>query len=156
MAGFGRADEQDPGRALLRTVRAVGPVDLAFSATVDGDLGTFVLDRFDGARTSSLDGVVSPFGEGLGGRCIGLRRPVFVQDYARARGISHRFDAQVAGEGLRSVLAVPLIRAGQVERIVYAGVRRSIGFGERLVDQVVRAVARHRAGTPPRPNWSWT
>ncbi len=145
MTGLVPMDGQDPERELLRVVRALDSVDIAFSATVDRDRRTFVLDRFDGARSGTLNGVVSGFGEGLGGRCIGLGRPVVVQDYARAQGISHLYDAQVAGEGLRAVLAVPVMWAGRVERVVYAGARRSAGLSGRLVEQVVKAIARHRA-----------
>lgn len=151
MTGLGAQDGLDPERELLRVVRALDSVDIAFSATVDRDRRTFVLDRFDGARSGTLNGVVSGFGEGLGGRCIGLGRPVVVQDYARAQGISHLYDAQVAGEGLRAVLAVPVMWAGRVERVVYAGARRSAGLSGRLVEQVVKIIGRHRATAADPP-----
>ena len=36
---------------VLRGLRGLGPIDMAFAASVPGD-GTFVLDRFNGARTN--------------------------------------------------------------------------------------------------------
>lgn len=148
MAGGGRPE---PGpSALLRELRGFGPVDVAFSATVDPRGSTFVLDRFDGARTRRLHGVVSPVGVGLGGRCIAMGRPAYVTDYANARGISHHYDAPVADEGLRSIIAVPVTEGGVVRSVVYAGSRRTCGFGDRFVDRTVSFV-RGRTLTDPDP-----
>ncbi len=133
---------------LLRELRGFGPIDVAFSATVDARARTFVLDRFDGARTRRLQGVVSPFGVGLGGRCIAMGRPAYVSDYASARGISHQFDAPVAGEGLRSIIAVPVTEDGVVRAVVYAGSRRTCGFGDRFVDRTVSFVRRRTVPGP--------
>lgn len=139
----------EPGpSALLRELRAFGPIDMAFSATVDPRRSTFVLDRFDGARTRQLHGVISPFGVGLGGRCIAMGRPAYVTDYVNARGISHQFDAPVAGEGLRSIIAVPVTEGGVVRGVVYAGSRRSCGFGDRFVDRTVSFVRERTLNDP--------
>ncbi len=134
---------------LLGRLRALAPVDMAFAATVDVPGTSFVLDRFDGARGESLRGVRSAVGDGLGGRCIALRRPVYVADYVSARGISHQYDGAVSAEGLRSIIAVPVLDGGVVREVVYAGSRGRDGFGERLVDRTVEVVRRH-AG--PRPD----
>ena len=134
---------------LLGRLRALAPVDMAFAATVDVPGTSFVLDRFDGARGDSLRGVRSAVGDGLGGRCIALRRPVYVADYVSARGISHQYDGAVSAEGLRSIIAVPVLDGGVVREVVYAGSRGRDGFGERLVDRTVEVVRRH-AG--PRPD----
>ncbi len=141
-----------PETRLLLDLRALAPVDMAFAATVDPDGGSFVLDRFDGARTGSLRGVRSAVGDGLGGRCIALRRPVYVADYVTARGISHQYDRAVSAEGLRSIVAVPVFDGDVVRAVVYAGSRRTLGFGERLVDRAVSVVRRHpTAPAPPEP-----
>lgn len=129
--------------ALLRELRQLGPVDMAFSATVDARGSTFVLDRFDGALTRRLHGVVSPVGVGLGGRSIAMGRPAYVTDYVSARGISHQYDAPVSDEGLRSIIAVPLAEKGVVRRVVYAGCRRPCGLGDRFVDRAVAFVRGH-------------
>lgn len=134
---------------LLPELRGLGPVDMAFAATVGAT--SFVLDRFDGARSGSLQGVRSGLGEGLGGRCITLRRPVYVADYVTARGISHQYDRAVSDEGLRAIVAVPVFDGGVVRSVVYAGSRRSLGFGERLVDRAVALVRSHTAAPAPRP-----
>lgn len=140
-----------PETRLLPELRTLGPVDMAFAATVDAAAGSFVLDRFHGARTGSLRGVRSAVGDGLGGRCIALRRPVYVADYVTARGISHQYDRAVSAEGLRSIVAVPVFDGDVVSAVVYAGSRRCIGFGERLVDRAVALVRRHTS-EPVRPD----
>lgn len=131
--------------ALLRELRTLGPVDVAFSATVNARAASFVLDRFDGARSRALHGVVSPVGVGLGGRCIAMGRPAYVTDYAAARGISHQYDPQVADEGLRSIIAMPVTEGGVVRRVVYAASRRACGFGDRFVDRTVAFVGERTA-----------
>lgn len=125
---------------LLRSLRALGPVDVAFAARVDVQNARFVLDQFDGARTANLRNLVSPAGNGVGGKCITLSRPVSVTDYAEARGISHEFDRQVAGEGLRAVFAIPVVGPTGVREIVYGAARRPVSFGERLIDRALGIV----------------
>ncbi|MEV0074157.1 MULTISPECIES: LuxR C-terminal-related transcriptional regulator [unclassified Amycolatopsis] len=136
---------------VLRAVRALGPVDIAFAASVDRATGTFVLDRFDGARTDLLRDLVIPMGEGVGGRCIALERPVFVRDYVAAKGITHRFDGAVAGEGLSAMFAVPVKTDGVVRDVVYGAARTSVEFGEGLIDQAVDLVNRPPVPEPPSP-----
>ncbi|WP_326834072.1 LuxR C-terminal-related transcriptional regulator [Amycolatopsis rhabdoformis] len=135
---------------VLRAVRGLGPVDIAFAASVDRATGTFVLDRFDGARTDLLRDLAIPKGEGVGGRCIALERPVFVRDYVAAKGITHRFDGAVAGEGLSAMFAVPVKTDGVVRDVVYGAARTSVIFGEGLIDRVVDLVKRSAAEEPPR------
>lgn len=125
---------------VLRAVRALDPVEIAFAASVDPAASTFVLDRFEGARTDRLRNLICPIGAGVGGRCIALGRPVFVKDYVAAKGITHRFDREVAGEGLSAMFAVPVTSNGVVRDVVYGAVRRPMMFGERLIDQAVDIV----------------
>ena len=47
--------------AVLRQFGELEAVDMAFAASVPGN-GTFVLDRFHGARTDALRGVTVPSG----------------------------------------------------------------------------------------------
>ncbi|MFF4599471.1 LuxR C-terminal-related transcriptional regulator [Amycolatopsis sp. NPDC001319] len=136
---------------VLRAVRALEPVDVAFAARVDRGTGTFVLDRFDGARTDLLRNLVIPRGEGVGGRCIALERPVFVRDYVAAKGITHRFDGAVAGEGLSAMFAVPVKTDGVVRDVVYGAARTSVEFGEGLIDRAVDLVKRSAVEEPPSP-----
>jgi DNA-binding CsgD family transcriptional regulator len=132
-------------RDAVATVKQLDSVDVAFAARVHPAAGTFVLGDFVGARTRHLSGLVSAFGHGLGGKCITLRRPVHVADYATARGITHEYDFAVTSEGLRALFAVPVHVDGQVHGLVYGASRRAISFGDRLINAAgiaVRTTAR--------------
>ncbi len=136
--------------AVLRQFGELEAVDMAFAASVPGN-GTFVLDRFHGARTDALRGVTVPVREGLGGKCVDLARPVKVADYGVARGITHPLDAQVALEGLRAIFVVPLVVQGTVRAIAYGAARRPVRFGDRLVGraaEIVRRAVREPAEAP--------
>jgi LuxR family transcriptional regulator, regulator of acetate metabolism len=135
--------------ATLRAVADLDCVDLAFAATVDPARASFVLDRFVGARAGTLRNVTSAVGRGLGGQCIGQRRPVAVGDYLAARGITHEFDRQVAGEGIRAIFAIPVLEGATVREVVYGAARRPASFSDRVIDRaagLVRTAARATAG----------
>lgn len=133
----------------LRAVQALDAVDLAFAAKVDPARATFVLDRFEGARSGTLRNVASPAGRGLGGKCIGLGRPVAVGDYLGARGITHEFDRQVAGEGIRAIFAIPVFHGARVCEVVYGAARRPASFSDRVIDRAAGLVG--RAARAARP-----
>lgn len=100
-----------------------------------------------GARRRSLDGLRVQRGRGLGGRALAERRPRLAGDYRTARTITHDYDDAVLGEGISTLLATPVIVAGEVLAVIWGGVHaddrpaalrldRAAGvanwFGERL------------------------
>lgn len=132
-------------RDAVTEIKALEPVEVAFAAQLDRKNNQFVLGGFQGARTESLQGLVSPLDAGLGGRCITLGRPVFVADYVIARGITHQHDRPVTQEGLRAVFAVPVQGKDGVQGVVYGAARRPITFGDRLLSTAVSTVQRMTA-----------
>jgi DNA-binding CsgD family transcriptional regulator len=154
MATVARHPRVDAGvdvGAVLRGFGALEPVDVAFAASVPGN-GTFVLDQFHGTRTDALAGAAVHIGDGLGGKCIDLARPVKVADYGVARGITHPLDPQVAREGLRAIFAVPIVVQGTVRTVVYGAARQPVRFGDRLVGKAADIVRRMvRDPAPPTP-----
>lgn len=130
----------DPLEQAVADIRRLDGVDVAFSARLDHPRTSFTLGDMRGARTSSLDGLVSPVGYGVGGKCLALRRPISVIDYVRAAHITHQFDGAVSREGLRAVLAVPFRVDGEVTGVVYGAARRPVRFGERFTDAAVSIV----------------
>lgn len=123
-------------------IKEFEPIEVAFAGRLDETANTFTLGNFLGARTGSLEGLVSPVSAGLGGRCIAMGKPVFVADYVAARGITHQHDLPVTAEGLRSVFALPVRRHGKVEAVLYGASRSPRPFGDRLLQAAVDAVAR--------------
>ncbi|TQC39209.1 helix-turn-helix transcriptional regulator [Rhodococcus sp. WS4] len=92
-----------------------------------------------GTRTAGLRGLlISPM-LGLGGRAITQLRPQWVENYATAQTITHDHDRPVINEGLRSVIAVPVVVGGGPRAIINAALRQSAPLGGRLLDMPSRA-----------------
>ncbi|WP_189549241.1 LuxR C-terminal-related transcriptional regulator [Streptomyces lavendofoliae] len=123
--------------ALLRLRRTTG-LPIAFGGLL-GDGRRMRIAEVNGALSTALSGLAIGAGNGLGGRAMALARPCAVTDYASARHISHEYDGPVAAEGLRSVLAVPVIVRRRVRGVLYGGLREPVPLGHRVLDAAVAA-----------------
>lgn len=118
-----------------------------------------------GNRTHSLDGLRVRPERGLGGRAMMELRPRMTSDYRSSQQITHDYDVFVLGEGLRTLLAVPIIVSGRPRGVLYAGgweqaplggvttapamqVAQSVADELRIRDEVDR---RLRLAAPPAP-----
>lgn len=99
--------------------------DLAAGAERVGDDETVEVRAVVGGRTEQLNGLVVAPQIGLGGQATVLRRTVAVPDYCASRAITHDFDDPVRAEGLRAVMAAPVVRAHRLYGVLYAA-RRSV------------------------------
>ncbi|NEA66181.1 response regulator transcription factor [Streptomyces sp. SID12488] len=95
------------------------------------------LTEFAGNSTRALMGLTLGFGMGLGGKAVALHRPIAVNDYANSKRISHHYDLMVAAEGIRAVVAAPVVVNRTVRAVMYGAVRQSVGLGDRTVDAVM-------------------
>ncbi|WP_370947555.1 GAF domain-containing protein [Amycolatopsis sp. cg5] len=99
--------------------------------------GEAVIRWMSGNRTDALQNLVVPVGQGIGGRVLALGKPVRVNDYVSSPTITHQFDAQVRGEGIGAMLAVPIFsRVGdrtETVAIAYAAMREAAEFGDDAV-----------------------
>ncbi|MBE1501940.1 signal transduction histidine kinase [Amycolatopsis lexingtonensis] len=95
--------------------------------------GLAVIRWMSGNRTDALQDLEVSTGQGVGGRVLALGRPVRVADYVSAPTITHHFDAQVRGEGLAALLAVPIVARGETVAIAYAAMREPADFGDDAV-----------------------
>ncbi|MGW0247680.1 response regulator transcription factor [Nocardia goodfellowii] len=135
-----RPRDDDAVRGELRRIMRELAVPVVFGGVVQaGDV--LKLSEFVGTRTRGLHGLLLPPASGLGGRVVALGRPASVADYANARSISHDYDRVVVGEGIRSVVAVPVVVAGQARAVLYAA-GRAEPVGDRATDVVSRSAAR--------------
>jgi LuxR family transcriptional regulator, regulator of acetate metabolism len=123
--------------ALLRLRRTTG-LPVAFGGILP-ETGQLRIAELNGAATGALRTLAISSGNGLGGKSIALSRPCAVTDYAVARHISHEYDAAVAAEGLRSVLAVPVVVRRKVRGVLYGALRSALPIGERTFDAAVAA-----------------
>ncbi|WP_256990832.1 helix-turn-helix transcriptional regulator [Rhodococcus sp. 06-235-1A] len=135
-----RPRDGDALRAELRQVAAASDVPVVFGGEVSSD--TLFLSEFHGTRTRGLDGLAIPPRSGLGGRVMEQRRPAAVSDYGSSMSITHHFDRPVLGEGLKSILAVPVVVAGVARIVMYAAVRERGPLGDRVGDIMTTAARR--------------
>ena len=122
--------------------------------------------ELNGAVTPALHGLAISAGSGLGGKCLALSRPCAVTDYPSARHITHEYDVPVSAEGLRSVIAVPVVVRRKVRGVMYGALRDALPIGERVFDAAVAAardveqalavrdeVRQLLAPPPSQPSW---
>ncbi|WP_327678938.1 response regulator transcription factor [Streptomyces sp. NBC_00467] len=131
------ADAVEMRAALLRLRRTSG-LPIAFGGLLH-DSRRLRIAELSGAQTGALRGLAICAGNGLGGKSMALSRPCAVTDYREARHISHEYDAAVSTEGLRSVLAVPVVVRRKVRGVLYAALRRPVPLGDRTFDAAVAA-----------------
>lgn len=89
-----------------------------------------------GARTRALDGLRVRPERGLGGRAMMELRPRMTSDYGSSRQITHDYDGFVLGEGLRTLLALPIVVQGRSRGVLYAG-----AWGQEQIGGVTTAPA---------------
>jgi signal transduction histidine kinase len=122
-----------------RLIRDAAGAHAGFVAEVEGNTQA-VIRWLAGNRTDSLQDLVVPSGQGVGGRVLALGHPVRVSDYVTARSITHQFDGLVSREDMSAMLGVPVKedRPGSTRTVAvaYAALRGPGAFG----DDAVRAV----------------
>ncbi|MYS24532.1 MULTISPECIES: helix-turn-helix transcriptional regulator [unclassified Streptomyces] len=99
----------------------------------------FRITELSGAATEELRGLGIVSGTGLGGKTLAMGRPFAVTDYRSSRAISHEYDGAVAAEGLRSVLAVPVVVHRRVRGVLYGALRQPYALGDRALDVALDA-----------------
>jgi len=129
----GSADDP-PGEELL--ARAVAELAAATRFPVAfGGLetdGGVTVSSVVGGRTRSLNGLRILPRRGLGGRAMVEARPRLASDYGASRQITHDYDAQILGEGIVTLLAVPVVVAGRTRAMLYGGARGAAPAGDVL------------------------
>ncbi|MFF1280821.1 response regulator transcription factor [Streptomyces sp. NPDC058299] len=126
------------GGALARLRRATG-LPVAFGGLVEPGRPRIRISELSGTTTASLHALAVTSGSGLGGRAVALARPCAVTDYSRSRRISHEYDVPVAAEGIRSVLAVPVVVRRRVRGVLYGALRSAEPLGDRTLGAAVAA-----------------
>ncbi|MEU6391147.1 LuxR C-terminal-related transcriptional regulator [Streptomyces sp. NPDC046939] len=123
--------------ALVRLRRATG-LPVAFGGLTPS-AGQVRIAELSGAATNALRGLAVSAGNGLGGKALYLARACAVTDYHGSRHISHEYDAAVGAEGLRSVLAVPVVVRRRVRGVLYGALRSAQPLGDRVLNAAVAA-----------------
>ncbi|WP_349256489.1 helix-turn-helix transcriptional regulator [Streptomyces luomodiensis] len=119
-------------------MRRRGGLPVAFGGLFSGSR-QFRISELTGTTTNSLRGLAVIPGNGLGGKVLTMSRPISVADYPASRAISHEYDAAVGAEGLRSMLAVPVVVRGRVRGVLYGALRQPLMLGDRALSAAVAA-----------------
>ncbi|MFD7504667.1 response regulator transcription factor [Streptomyces sp. NPDC059850] len=125
-------------RAALLRMRRRGGLPVAFGGLFSG-ARQFRISELTGTTTNSLHGLAITAGNGLGGKVLTLSRPISVIDYPVSRAISHEYDGAVGAEGLRSMMAVPVVVRGRVRAVLYGALRQPLILGDRALTAGVEA-----------------
>ena len=126
-------------RRALATMRATTGLPVAFGGLVRP--AGVQLTELIGTGTTALANLVVLRGNGLGGKVLALAKPLAVTDYSHAAGISHQYDQPVTAEGLRSIVAVPVVVNRVVRAVLYGALRQALPLGDRVLI-AAREVAR--------------
>ncbi|MFF0589827.1 response regulator transcription factor [Streptomyces sp. NPDC003781] len=132
------ADTAQIRSALVRLRRTTG-LPVAFGGLVEAGRRQVRISELSGTATTALSALAVTAGNGLGGRAVALSRPCAVTDYSVSRQISHEYDLPVAAEGLRSVLAVPVVVRRRVRGVLYGALRTAQPLGDRTLGAAVAA-----------------
>ncbi|MGA5516375.1 response regulator transcription factor [Streptomyces pseudogriseolus] len=123
--------------ALARLRRATG-LPVAFGGLVEPGRRHVRISELSGTFTPALSSLAVTSGNGLGGKAVALARPCAVTDYSVSRQISHEYDAPVAAEGLRAVVAVPVVVRRRVRAVLYGALRTAVPLGDRTLGETVQ------------------
>ncbi|MFE7980062.1 response regulator transcription factor [Streptomyces shenzhenensis] len=124
--------------ALARLRRVTG-LPVAFGGLVEAGRPRVRISELSGTSTPALRALAVTSGNGLGGKAVALARPCAVTDYSSSRQITHEYDVPVAAEGLRSVLAVPVVVRRRVRGVLYGALRSAQPLGDRTLSAAVAA-----------------
>ncbi|MFB9569071.1 GAF domain-containing protein [Saccharopolyspora hordei] len=123
-------------RGLARRIREETGAHIGLAGPVEpGEV--LVLRQWDGTWATGLHDLHVAMGLGLGGLAVAERRPVWVADYCSSELITHDFDVPISADGIKTMLAVPMVRGGRVRGVVYAAMREVSHFGGRQLDAAV-------------------
>lgn len=131
-------DDRAAIRDALARLRRESGLPMLFGGALTGT-DRLQITEFIGARSGTMRGLKVDTGSGLGGKAMALRRPVIVNDYARAEAITHDYDEAVVGEGIRTMVGVPVVVGRSVRAVLYGALRTNVTVGDRVVDSVITA-----------------
>ncbi|MGW5100052.1 response regulator transcription factor [Streptomyces sp. NPDC004100] len=126
-------------RAALNRLRHATGLPVAFGGLVEPGGSRVRISELSGTETAALRSLAVTSGTGLGGKAVALGRVCAVTDYSVSRRISHEYDAPVTAEGLRSVLAVPVVVRRRVRGVLYGALRTAQPLGDRVLGGAVAA-----------------
>lgn len=130
-------------RGLAARIREICGAHIGLAGPIESE-DLLVLRQWNGTHATGLHDLHVPPGIGLGGLAFAELQPVWVHDYTSSDLITHDFDFAISADGIKTMLAVPMLRSGRIYGVVYAAMRELTEFSDRQLDGAV-TVARSGA-----------
>jgi DNA-binding PucR family transcriptional regulator/putative methionine-R-sulfoxide reductase with GAF domain len=127
--------EQSDLEAIFRLIvdhsRELIGTDLSWLSLVDESGERLVLRMASGAHTEALLRMSVKVGTGIGGIAVRERRPIIVLDHERyAEGLTPSIHDALVGEGVVSLLCVPMLHRDAMIGALYVASRERTDFGQ--------------------------
>jgi signal transduction histidine kinase len=132
-------------RTAFRTILDRLPDEIGIDVAWIGELeptGNVVLGHAVRTQTDVVQGLVVPPGVGLGGHVLQTGRPQWVANYPVAAELTRPFSTQAHREGVKGMVAVPLVHGGRWLGILYGADRAEGRYGDLTVNALEAAAAR--------------
>ena len=134
-------DRRTAFRSILAGLPDAIGIDVAFIGELDDD-GNIVLGHAVRTQTDAVDGLVVPPGIGLGGLVRESGRPAWVPNYPSSEDLSRPFSAHADREGVKGMVAVPIVHAGRMIGVLYGANRAETTYGDLAVTALAAAAKR--------------
>src|SRR5262245_26107353 len=131
-------------RRVVADVPSIAGLDMAWVGEPGGE-DQIVLGHTVNSRTLGVNGLIVPIGCGLGGQVLRSRRPMWVSDYTTAANITRDFLPQVEDEGVKGMIAVPMVYEGQLLGVLYGASRHQAEYGDRVTQALEQAAGQAAA-----------
>lgn len=131
-----RPDDRELLRSALTRLKLQSGVPVLYGGLVEGN--SLTITELLGTSTGSLRRLWVQPGEGVGGASFERTRLTIVSDYVESAHISHHHDEAVRMEGLRSMMAAPVVVEGKARAVLYAATRQRTQLGEAVANDVTR------------------
>jgi signal transduction histidine kinase len=143
----GLLDRSAAVRRMVANVPEMVGVDLAWvgDPIADSPEDRLILQHSVNSTSGLVEGLIVPIGAGLGGKVLAARRPLWVRDYCASIDISHHFKTQAEIEGIRAMIAVPIIANNELLGVLYGANRYHTDFGDRTTRALEQMAARTAA-----------
>ena len=132
-------------RTAFRSILERLPDDIGIDVAWIGELdpaGSIVLGHAVRTQTDAVEGLVVPPGVGLGGHVMQTGRPQWVPNYPVASDLTRPFSTHADREGVKGMVAVPLVHSGRWLGVLYAAHRAEMRYGDLTVEALEVAATR--------------
>jgi signal transduction histidine kinase len=134
-------DRRTAFRSILERLPDEIGIDVAWIGELN-EAGSIVLGHAVRTQTDVVEGLVVPPGIGLGGHVVQTGRPQWVANYPVAADLTRPFSTQAHREGVKGMVAVPLVHAGRSLGVLYAAHRAETRYGDLTVEALQGAATR--------------